>query len=230
MLISGVNLLVFLISLCLGAIYTYLIKRSKLFSTHKINRTQLNKIRFKKRLPLILFNITILSILSFIIITVFSGYFTENKPTLLLFASQFILIIFCDDLWFYSWHRLLHKNKWLLKHIHSIHHRVVEAYPPDFIYVHPLEWSIGTVGIVIAFVIIILVNSNASAFVLYTYTAYRTLRELDIHSNLEPYFFKHIPLLCDTRHHALHHAKARGNYASTFTYLDKLFQTNIKNN
>ena len=40
---------------------------------------------------------------------------------------------------FASSHYIFHKNKWLYKHIHSIHHRLWVPHPIGSIYAHPIE-------------------------------------------------------------------------------------------
>ena len=57
----------------------------------------------------------------------------------------------------------------------------------------------------------------------------RNIHELDIHSGLKSNFLiKFFPFSGSNEHHDLHHSILDGNYASSFTFLDKIFKTEIK--
>lgn len=226
MYVSLTNLTVLLLSLFIGIIYTFICyqKNSQRYVITQRKDTYKN---FYHHLPLILFNISILSLLSFVGIYFFSNFFDTHAPSILIFVTQFLIIMVFDDVEFYFWHRFLHRNKFMLRKIHFIHHRVVIPFPLEFIYVHPIEWIGGTIGLITAFILIANTYGSINAYVLWSYTAYRTLHELDIHSNLRPMLIKYIPFFGNSKDHALHHLHPTGNYASMFTYLDKIFRTEI---
>ncbi len=215
MFVSTITLIIFSSLAILGFIYTYFCRYG-------------DKKTFYKRVPLILVNTAMLLALSFFGTLAFHQYFPIKWPGLTAFVLQFVFIMFCDDMLFYFWHRFLHKNKTMLRRVHRIHHKAHIPFPMDFIYAHPLEWMGGTLGIIFAFAIIIMLDNSVSAYIVWCYAFYRTARELNIHSNTPVKLLKYFPFLCNTRHHTLHHSMARGNYASTFTYLDKLFGTEIE--
>ena len=52
-----------------------------------------------------------------------------------------------------------------------------------------------------------------------------TVDEIEIHSDLKSIFGDKIPLLAPTEHHDTHHARSKGNYASTFMIWDRVFGT-----
>lgn len=64
--------------------------------------------------------------------------------------------IFCKysfimDTWQYFWHRAFHVNRFLYKHIHSVHHRLYCPYAYGALYNHPLEgFMLDTLGTVVA--------------------------------------------------------------------------------
>ena len=58
----------------------------------------------------------------------------------------FLLYVLLADQWFYWTHRTLHMNRFLYKHIHSIHHQWVFPMAIRAIYAHPVEHVIGNVG------------------------------------------------------------------------------------
>jgi sterol desaturase/sphingolipid hydroxylase (fatty acid hydroxylase superfamily) len=58
------------------------------------------------------------------------------------------------DIWQYAWHRYLHMNRFLYRHIHSWHHRLVVPYPYGTFYSHPAESLVlDTVGGLLAVVV-----------------------------------------------------------------------------
>ncbi|PHU02628.1 Sphinganine C(4)-monooxygenase 1 [Capsicum chinense] len=58
------------------------------------------------------------------------------------------------DTWQYFMHRYMHQNKFLYKHIHSQHHRLIVPYAFGALYNHPLEGLIlDTVGGALAFLV-----------------------------------------------------------------------------
>ncbi|CAB4318977.1 unnamed protein product [Prunus armeniaca] len=52
---------------------------------------------------------------------------------------QFATAMVVMDTWQYFMHRYMHQNKFLYKHIHSHHHRLVAPYAFGALYNHPLE-------------------------------------------------------------------------------------------
>ena len=56
----------------------------------------------------------------------------------LIFLLQIAVILIIDDFYFYWFHRLLHKNKFLYEKIHIIHHKASNPFPADYLYEHPL--------------------------------------------------------------------------------------------
>lgn len=110
-----------------------------------------------------------------------------------------------------------------------IHHRVRYPTPLEFIYVHPIEWMIGTIGIVVSVLLIIQIYGQAYAYALWAYSIFRTLHELNIHSSMRSIIFEHVPFFWRVKHYNTHHLRAVENYASIFTYLDKIFKTETPN-
>ncbi|KAG2072775.1 hypothetical protein BDR04DRAFT_1095874 [Suillus decipiens] len=64
-------------------------------------------------------------------------------------AARMLFALFILDTWQYFTHRLMHMNKYLYKHFHSVHHRLYVPYSFGALYNHPLEGimldSLGTV-------------------------------------------------------------------------------------
>lgn len=227
--IALINNAVFVGSLMVGLVYDYFLSRFLIAPAQQINRNRSEKFNLIRHLPLIAINIIMLCALSSISIVLFQQYFTMARVSLLIFIPQFLLLMIFDDIEFYCWHRLLHHNHFMMKQIHAVHHRARIPYPIEFIYAHPIEWLGGTLGIVFAFILIVHFYGSASVYVLWSYTGYRVLREMSSHSNFTVYFTNKIPFLpiCGSKHHAAHHIQLHGNYASTFTYLDRIFSTQL---
>lgn len=178
-------------------------------------------------MPLIFFNIATLAIIIPILMYFFRDILVMQIPSLTTAAFQFLMYLIFDDLVVYLWHRLLHQNKFLLRRVHSVHHRVRYPTPLEFIYVHPIEWLIAPMGIVVAALVMMAWYGQINIYVLWLYASFRTIVELDIHSNTCALLFKYFPIFVDAEYHSIHHQKAKGNYASMLRYLDKIFHTGI---
>ena len=157
----------------------------------------------------------------------FAYIFDTAKPSAWLIIFQVLFIFVVDDAWFYFMHRFMHENKFLLRKIHFIHHRAITPFPLEYIYVHPLEWFIGSFGSFLGIILLMfLMPVNVYAF--WVYGALRNLHEIDIHSDLRSPIASRLPFMSATEHHDLHHSKVKGNYASTFNIWDRVFGTGLK--
>lgn len=205
--------------------YSYIVLYTDIFKSRQIQpKTRVNGI-FWQRLPLVLFNLSLLSLLTGVGLYFGQNFFVLNEvPSIWVFVGQLFFILFCDDFYFYGYHRLLHENKFLLSKIHYLHHRAYQPFPIEYIYVHPLEWVGGYVGPFIA----ILLLQQTNMYVLWAYVIVRNLHEIDIHSGIRSFVFKKIPFIAPAEHHDLHHARLQGNYASTFRIWDWVFGTLMK--
>jgi len=72
------------------------------------------------------------------------GLFTSPRLSYLIYwycipAAQILLAMVVLDTWQYFLHRGMHINKFLYKHIHSVHHRLYVPYAFGALYNHPLE-------------------------------------------------------------------------------------------
>ena len=210
----------------IGYIYTALILHTNLINDYRIQPKEYFAKRFYERLPLILFNISILLGVGIIGVFLLQDFIDFSLPTVWVFTWQLILIFLIDDLYFYFYHAALH-TKFLYKHIHKTHHRSTMPIPMEYIFTHPLEWFFGAIGPFIGLVVIASF-SEINIYAFWVMSALRNLHELDIHSGIKSSKITSlIPFYGTTEHHDLHHSKNRGNYASTFTLWDKVFGTEI---
>ena len=195
---------------------------------YRIQKRRIKAKTFYNRLPLIIFNIVLLIIISsfglYYLYPLFDSLMSFN---ILIILLHFFIILFIDDLYFYFLHAWMHKNPYILDKIHRIHHKAISPFALEYIYVHPLEWIMGYVGPFLAIFIISLFGPvNILAF--WIYQLVRNIHELDVHSGFKSIFSKWIPFWGECEHHDLHHEKLNGNYATTFTIWDYFFNTKIE--
>ena len=221
------TVLVLLASNFFGLIYSLLVLKTKIFKSFRIKTKSYDSAIFRKRMPLFIFNFLILlSVAGFGSYSLYESLETAMQPIWLI-GSQILFAFIIDDIWFYFFHRWLHENKFMLKNVHSIHHRATTPFPLEYLYAHPLEWMLGMIGVVIAFALILLIMP-ISVYALWGFGLLRNLHEIHIHSDLELPILSKLPFLSKTKHHDDHHAKLTGNYASTFNWMDKIFKSTFK--
>jgi methylsterol monooxygenase len=87
----------------------------------------------------------------------------------------------------------------------------------------------GAAGPVLALIIMhVGFGWDISVWAFWAYSAFRNIHEIDIHSGVGSMLFRYVPFWGTVEHHNRHHSHSRGNYASTFTYLDRLFGTTAR--
>ena len=208
-----------------GLIYSMLVLYTPIFKKFSIQKKPYVKGVFAKRMPLYLFNITLLLTISGV--GAYFGFgFLKQEVSIGIIVFQVIFAFVIDDIFFYFYHRWLHENKFMLKNVHSIHHRATKPFPLEYLYAHPIEWMLGMIGAFLGFAIL-LIFMPVNVYAFWIFGALRNLHEIHIHSDLELPVSSKIPLLSKTKHHDDHHAKLTGNYSSTFVWMDRLFKTNF---
>tara|TARA_B100000965_G_scaffold384122_1_gene384028 strand:- start:47 stop:781 length:735 start_codon:yes stop_codon:yes gene_type:complete len=205
---------------------------------YRIQKRKIKASTFYNRLPLIFFNIFLLLFVSslglyYLYPILFEQTLSFHFSTMLI---QLLIILLIDDLYFYFLHSWMHKNKYVLNKIHRIHHKAISPFALEYIYVHPLEWIMGYFGPFIAIFIISFcfgdfgyVSQGVSILAFWFYQLIRNIHELDVHSGFRSFFSKWIPFWGESEHHDMHHEKLNGNYATTFTIWDRIFNTKINN-
>ena len=207
-----------------GFIYSLLVLKTDIFKKFRIQEKPYQEGVLGKRLPLFLLNLIILAIFSAGGVYMLYEYFDTSWPAWWVIVVQVIFVFLIDDVWFYFAHRWMHENKYILKKIHSIHHRAFTPFPLEYLYVHPFEWMIGIIGTFAGWIIVLTIMPiNIYAF--WLFALLRNLHEIHIHSDLKIPVLKNIPIISPVEDHDLHHAKLDGNYASTFRIWDRVFKT-----
>nr|DAD34861.1 TPA_asm: hypothetical protein HUJ06_005501 [Nelumbo nucifera] len=78
----------------------------------------------------------------------------DLKLNFIVLARQFLIAMLVLDTWQYFMHRYMHHHKFLYRHIHSQHHRLVVPYAFGALYNHPLEGLLlDTIGGALSFLL-----------------------------------------------------------------------------
>ncbi|KAL2904491.1 Sphinganine C4-monooxygenase 2 [Bienertia sinuspersici] len=149
----------------------------------------------------------------------------EQKPSLFVLGRQFATAMMVLDTWQYFMHRYMHHNKFLYRHIHSQHHRLVVPYAYGALYNHPLEGLIlDTVGGALSFLV-----SGMTPRTSIFFFSFATIKTVDDHcglwlpGNLFHVFFKN-----NTAYHDVHHQLygSKYNFSQPFFVMwDKILGT-----
>ena len=224
----GITLAITLGCNVLAGVGSYLTLYTDLFAGQRLQTRSYRADTFWKRLPLIAFNLTVLTTLTVVGLSLSHTAFDFGWQGGALVIAQFLFLVFLDDAYFYFFHRFLHVNPYLYKKIHKVHHRAFAPFPLEYIYVHPLEWMFGALAIPVGLGVIFLINGSISVHAFWAFAFWRNFHELDIHSGLRSSLGNLIPFYGTTEHHDRHHMKkTQGNYASTFTIWDRALKTYI---
>jgi methylsterol monooxygenase/4-alpha-methyl-delta7-sterol-4alpha-methyl oxidase len=148
----------------------------------------------------------------------FTGVHTEALPAWYIITAQIVFFIFLDDFLYYWMHRYFHENKFLLKHVHSVHHRIRNTCGINGNYMHWIEFT-ATASLTLLGPILI----SAHLYVIWIWVVIRQFEAVDGHAGYDiPWNPAHwLPLYQGPVYHDFHHAKFKGNYAGFLPYLDR---------
>eukprot|EP00128_Syssomonas_multiformis_P008607 Colp12_sorted_trinity150504_noHs@21905 len=147
------------------------------------------------------------------------GY--DAMPHWYILLAQAFGCLVIEDTWHYFVHRLMHHPK-LYKYVHKVHHHHQTPFSMTAEYAHPIE----TVVLGTGFFIGILLFCNHVAL-LWAWVAIRLIETCDVHSGYHFWWnpLNYIPFYGGAMAHDFHHMNFTGNYSSTFTWWDKLLNT-----
>lgn len=150
-----------------------------------------------------------------------------QQPSVWVASLQFFAAMIVMDAWQYFIHRLMHINKFMYKHIHSHHHRLVVPYAFGALYNHPLEaLLLDTVGGALSF----LLTGMTPRTSVYFFT-FATIKTIDDHCGLcLPYNPFHYIFWNNTAYHDIHHQLhgLKYNFSQPFFISwDKIFGTHM---
>lgn len=142
-------------------------------------------------------------------------------PAWYVIVGQLLFFVFLDDFLYYWMHRTMHKG-WLLKHVHSVHHRIRHTCAINGNYFHPLEYFL-TVGLALVGPYLV----GAHVYVFWLWIVLRQFEAADGHSGyVFPWNPGHLlPLYEGAGYHDFHHSQYQGNFAGFLPYLDRFWGT-----
>ncbi|CAJ1976869.1 unnamed protein product [Sphenostylis stenocarpa] len=148
-----------------------------------------------------------------------------EQPSIAKQILQFLIAMFIMDTWQYFVHRYMHQNKFLYRHVHSQHHRLVVPYAIGTLYNHPIEGLLlDTIGGAISFLVSGMTARTAVIFFCFT-----VVKAVDDHCGLRlPGNIFHLFFQNNTAYHDIHHQLQglKYNYSQPFFSIwDKLLGT-----
>lgn len=153
-----------------------------------------------------------------------AGIHTGPLPAWWVLLLQLLFCIYLDDFLYYWLHRSMHQ-RFLLKHVHGLHHRVLAPWAISGHYMHPLEYVLtGS----LAFIGPALLGSHVA--LLWVWIIIRQWEAAEGHAG---YAFRWspthwLPGSDGALHHDYHHARVRGNYGGFLPIWDRVFGTLAK--
>jgi sterol desaturase/sphingolipid hydroxylase (fatty acid hydroxylase superfamily) len=146
-------------------------------------------------------------------------------PPWYVWVLQIIFFLLLDDFLYYLMHRWMHENKWMLRNVHSVHHRIRNTSALDGNYFHWLEFVLTASLAIIGPLLV-----GCHLYVLYVWIIIRNIEAADGHAGYDfPWNpLRFLPLYDGPVYHDFHHARFKGNYAGALHYLDRYFDTYIK--
>lgn len=153
----------------------------------------------------VLFQQTVQAVVAIILFTVTGsdgGTDADSRPSFLLLLRQFVIAMFILDTWQYFMHRYMHHNKFLYRHIHSQHHRLVVPYAFGALYNHPVEGLLlDTIGGALSFLL-----SGMTPRTSIFFFSFATIKTVDDHCGLWlPGNIFHILFRNNSAYHDVHH-------------------------
>lgn len=220
---------IFVLSFIIALVWSFFIVHNDEENKKKLYDKKFTVPMFLYRCRLAIKNFVLIAVLTAVsLYLIGDNFFSFEHLSVLPFLLCFLTMVVIDDIWFYAIHRLMHSNQLLYKNIHAVHHRAIPPIPMDYLFAHPIEALGAAFGLVIGIGVLIIATGTANIFVLGVYSFYRTIHELCVHSGFVIIPEKWLGWIGSSRHHFEHHKYLKGNYASAFTYLDKLFGTEVK--
>ncbi|XP_019452740.1 PREDICTED: sphinganine C4-monooxygenase 1-like [Lupinus angustifolius] len=147
------------------------------------------------------------------------------QPSIPRQVLQILIAMFVMDTWQYFVHRYMHQNKFLYRHVHSQHHRLVVPYAVGALYNHPIEGLLlDTVGGAISYL-----ASGMTARTAVVFFCFAVVKTVDDHCGLWlPGNIFHLFFQNNTAYHDIHHQLqgVKYNYSQPFFCVwDKLLRT-----
>lgn len=153
-----------------------------------------------------------------------AGIHLGPLPSWWVLILQFLFCLYLDDFLYYWLHRSMHQ-RFLLKHVHGLHHRVLAPWAITGHYMHPIEYVLtGS----LAFLGPALLGAHVA--LLWAWIIFRQWEAAEGHAGYAfPWSPTHwLPGSDGALHHDYHHARVRGNYGGFLPLWDRVFGTLVK--
>jgi sterol desaturase/sphingolipid hydroxylase (fatty acid hydroxylase superfamily) len=142
-------------------------------------------------------------------------YYDVAEHSIGYFILTVVVIIIAHDVWHYVLHRALH-GRWLMRHIHYIHHEFTNPTPFASYALHPVE-TLAELAVIGALLLIIPIHPAALA----VYIAFLSYLNAISHLGYEFYRPGVSKWFITSTHHFLHHDRFNGNFILYFPVLDR---------
>ncbi|KAL6566470.1 Arf guanine nucleotide exchange factor sbh1 [Orobanche gracilis] len=151
----------------------------------------------------------------------------QHRASFIVLTRQFLVAMMVLDTWQYFMHRYMHHNKFLYRHIHSQHHRLIVPYAFGALYNHPIEGLLlDTVGGALSFLISGM-SPRSSIF----FFSFATLKTVDDHCGLWlPGNLFHLLFSNNSAYHDIHHQLYGNKYNFSqpfFVMWDRILGTHM---
>lgn len=170
----------------------------------------------KEMLPLVLFNQLVVTPAMIYSLIEFNGEPLTVESSLFdvcrAIAIYPVMIIILNETFAIA-HYILHKNKWLYRNVHAVHHRLWIPHPIGSIYAHPIEHILGNL-LPVGLAIMLTGAQWWTTYLLILQVSYETVKgHTRLISNKE------------SSNHNLHHTKLTCNYDNSPYIFDKIMGT-----
>eukprot|EP00922_Rhytidocystis_sp_ex-Travisia-forbesii_P071402 GHVS01106561.1.p1 GENE.GHVS01106561.1~~GHVS01106561.1.p1 ORF type:complete len:367 (+),score=20.39 GHVS01106561.1:116-1102(+) len=163
----------------------------------------------------------------FFCVSMHYGWDAVSLPRWYQLVGSMIGCMAVEDCYHYFVHRLMHIYPSLYTYVHKFHHRFVTPMGMQAEYAHPIEIMVLGVGFTLGCTIFC-----THFFATWLWMCVRLLETIEAHSGYDISLYGNLlhwlPFFGGPRFHDFHHSNFIGNYASTFTYWDSLFDTDLQ--
>lgn len=153
-----------------------------------------------------------------------SGIHLGPLPAWWVLVLQLLFCLYLDDFLYYWLHRAMH-GRFLLRHVHGRHHRILAPWAISGHYMHPVEYVLtGTLAFLGPALL------GAHVLLLWIWIAFRQWEAAEGHCGYALPFSptRWLPGSHGALHHDFHHAQVRGNYAGFLGIWDRVFGTEVR--
>eukprot|EP00842_Homolaphlyctis_polyrhiza_P005301 jgi/Hompol1/5772/HPOL_002055-RA len=141
-------------------------------------------------------------------------------------AATTLFFMFCEDMYQYFVHRLLHWGS-LYKNIHKQHHTYSAPFGLAAEYAHPIETLVLGIGFFVGPLLWVAVLRDLHVINIFVWVLARLIQVVDSHSGYDfPWALRHLlPFWAGADFHDYHHMAFVGNYSSFFRWWDWIMGT-----